>query len=46
VLILLALLLFPPARAMFSAVAGGLVDVARAPINGVYYGYHQFQFWS
>jgi len=24
----------------------GLVDVAGAPINGVYYGYHQFQFWS
>lgn len=46
VLILLALLLFPPTRAVFSTVAGGLVDVAGAPVNGVYYGYHLFQFWS
>lgn len=46
VLILLALLLMPPTRAVFSAVVNGLVDLAGAPINGVYFGYHQFRFWS
>lgn len=46
VLILLALLLLPPTGAVFSAVVNGLVDLAGAPINGVYFGYHQFQFWS
>jgi len=46
VLILLALLLLPPARAVFSAVVNGLVDLASVPVNGVYFGYHEFQFWS
>lgn len=46
VLILLALLMLPPIRAVFSAVVDGLVDVAGTPINGAYYGYDQFQFWS
>lgn len=45
-LILLALLLFPPTRAVFSAVVDSLIDLAGAPINGVYFGYHEFQFWS
>lgn len=45
-LILLALLLLPPTRAVFSTVVYGLVEVAGAPINGVFYGYHEFQFWS
>ncbi|HEY8474862.1 MAG TPA: site-2 protease family protein [Natronosporangium sp.] len=45
-LILLALLLLPPTRALFSTVVNGLVDLANPPINGVYFGYHLFQFWS
>jgi Zn-dependent protease len=45
-LILLALLVLPPTRAVFSAVVDGLVDAAGAPINGVYFGYDQFRFWS
>lgn len=46
VLILLALLLFPPARAVFSAVVDALVAGTGAPVNGVYFGYHEFRFWS
>jgi Zn-dependent protease len=45
ILILFALLYLPLLRNGFSATTNFFVDVAGAPINGVYYGYSLFQFW-
>lgn len=43
---LMVLLYLPPVREAFGATNSWFVDIADAPINGSYYGYHLFQFWK
>lgn len=45
-LILLVLILVPQVQNAFSGLLRWILDVSGAPVNGVYFGFHLFQFWG
>jgi Zn-dependent protease len=45
-LIVLVLVLLPPVQSAFAAALKAILDLCGAPINGVYFGFQLFRFWS
>jgi Zn-dependent protease len=45
-ILLFLLLMLPPFRSAFGFACAFFLDLAQAPINGVYFGYDLFRFWG
>lgn len=45
-LIVLVIILLPPAQHAFTAAIDFVLGAAGVPVNGVYFGFHLFRFWS
>lgn len=46
IIVLFLLLFLPPFRALFSAATQTFLDAAGVPVNGNFYGYQLFKFWT